>query len=86
VVVELAQRGQEDAAEHLLCKYRDLVRSRVKVYFLAGTQRDDLLQVGMIGLWQAIAEFKSIEGASFPTFARAYIDRHISTAIQGAAQ
>ncbi len=57
-VVELAQCGREDAAEHLLYKYRNLVRSKVKSYFLVGAEREDLLQVGMIGLWQAIVDFK----------------------------
>ena len=61
-VVELAQCGREDAAEHLLYKYRNLVRSKVKSYFLVGAEREDLLQVGMIGLWQAIVDFKPAKG------------------------
>ena len=49
-VVEWAQRGYQDAAEHLLYKYRNLVRSKVKSYFLVGAEREDLLQVGMIAV------------------------------------
>ena len=35
-VVRLAQRGRQDASEHILYKYRNLVRSKVKSYFLVG--------------------------------------------------
>ena len=85
-VVELAQRGQEEAAEHLLYKYRNLVRSKVKSYFLVGAEREDLLQVGMIGLWQAIVDFKPAKATSFPAFAKVCIHRHIITAIKAANQ
>src|SRR5947209_4157114 len=85
-VVELAQRGQEDAAEHLLYKYRNLVRSKVKSYFLVGAEREDLLQVGMIGLWQAIVDFKPAKATSFPAFAKVCIHRHIITAIKAATR
>jgi RNA polymerase sporulation-specific sigma factor len=85
-VVELAQTGREDAAEHLLYKYRNLVRSKVKSYFLVGAEREDLLQVGMIGLWQAIVDFKPAKATSFPAFAKVCIHRHIITAIKAATR
>src|SRR5437763_3348718 len=85
-VVVLAQGGQEDAAEHLLYKYRNLVRSKVKSYFLAGAEREDLLQVGMIGLWQAIVDYKPAKATSFPAFAKVCIHRHIITAIKAATR
>jgi RNA polymerase sporulation-specific sigma factor len=85
-VVELAQHGHEDASEHLLYKYRNLVRSKVKSYFLVGAEREDLLQVGMIGLWQAIVDFKPEKATSFPAFAKVCIHRHIITAIKAATR
>ena len=57
-IVERAQRGDESASEFLLYKYRNLVRTKVKSYFLVGAEKEDLLQVGMIGLWQAIVDFR----------------------------
>ena len=83
-VVDLAQRGRQDAAEHLLYKYRNLVRSKVKSYFLVGAEREDLLQVGMIGLWQAIVDYRHDKATSFPAFAKVCIHRHIITAIKAA--
>ncbi len=85
-VVERAQRGHQDAAEHLLYKYRNLVRSKVKSYFLVGAEREDLLQVGMIGLWQAIVDYKPAKATSFPAFAKVCIHRHIITAIKAATR
>lgn len=85
-VVAWAQAGYQDAAEHLLYKYRNLVRSKVKSYFLVGAEREDLLQVGMIGLWQAIVDYKSEKATSFPAFAKVCIHRHIITAIKAATR
>src|SRR5579883_3409000 len=85
-VVEQAQRGRQDAAEHILYKYRNLVRSKVKSYFLVGAEREDLLQVGMIGLWQAIVDYRHDKATSFPAFAKVCINRHIITAIKAATR
>ena len=85
-VVARAQQGYEDAAEHLLYKYRNLVRSKVKSYFLVGAEREDLLQVGMIGLWQAIVDYRHDKATSFPAFAKVCIHRHIITAIKAATR
>lgn len=85
-VVRWAQMGYQDASEHLLYKYRNLVRSKVKSYFLVGAEREDLLQVGMIGLWQAIVDYKPAKATSFPAFAKVCIHRHIITAIKAATR
>jgi RNA polymerase sporulation-specific sigma factor len=86
VAVARAQRGEQGAAEHLLYKYRNLVRSKVKSYFLVGAEREDLLQVGMIGLWQAIVDYVPDKATSFPAFAKVCIHRHIITAIKAATR
>jgi len=85
-VVLMAQHGKQEAAEHLLYKYRNLVRSKVKSYFLVGAEREDLLQVGMIGLWQAIIDYQPAKATSFPAFAKVCIHRHIITAIKAATR
>jgi RNA polymerase sporulation-specific sigma factor len=85
-VVDRAQRGDESASEYLLYKYRNLVRTKVKSYFLVGAEKEDLLQVGMIGLWQAIVDFRCDKAISFPAFAKVCIQRHIITAIKTATR
>ena len=85
-IVLRAQRGEEQASEFLLYKYRNLVRTKVKSYFLVGAEKEDLLQVGMIGLWQAIVDFRGDRAISFPAFAKVCIQRHIITAIKTATR
>jgi RNA polymerase sporulation-specific sigma factor len=85
-IVDRAQRGDESASEYLLYKYRNLVRTKVKSYFLVGAEKEDLLQVGMIGLWQAIVDFRCDKAISFPAFAKVCIQRHIITAIKTATR
>jgi RNA polymerase sporulation-specific sigma factor len=85
-IVDRAQHGEDSGAEYLLYKYRNLVRTKVKSYFLVGAEREDLLQVGTIGLWQAIVDFRSDRAISFPAFAKVCITRHIITAIKTATR
>jgi RNA polymerase sporulation-specific sigma factor len=85
-IVARAQRGENSAAEYMLYKYRNLVRTKVKAYFLVGAEKEDLLQVGQIGLWQAVVDFRSDKAISFPAFAKVCITRHIITAIKTATR
>jgi RNA polymerase sporulation-specific sigma factor len=85
-IVRRAQMGDEMAAEYLLYKYRSLVRTKVRSYFLMGAEKDDLLQIGMIGLWQAIIDYRADKDISFLSFARICIERHVITAIKTATR
>ncbi len=85
-IVEIAQAGVTTAAEYLLYKYRSLVRTKVRSYFLLGAEKEDLLQIGMIGLWQAILDYRADKDISFLSFARICIERHVITAIKTATR
>ena len=84
--VKLAQSGDIRACEHLLYKYRSLVRAKTRSYFLVGGDHEDLLQVGMIGLWQSIVDFAAEKDIPFLSFARICIERHVITAIKAATR
>ena len=85
-IVRIAQAGDEQASEYLLYKYRSLVRTKIRSYFLMGAEKEDLLQVGMIGLWQAIVDYRAEKEISFLSFARICIERHVITAIKTATR
>ncbi len=85
-IVELSAEGDKTATEYLLSKYKNLVRSRAKLYFMAGADRDDLVQEGMIGLFKAIRDFDGTKQASFCGFAEMCIKRQIITAVKTAAR
>ncbi len=85
-VVSLAQNGDEQAVEHILEKYKALVKARVRAYFLMGADKEDLLQEGMIGLFKAIRDFSEEKQASFAGFADLCATRQIVTAIKTATR
>jgi len=85
-IVGLAQASDVCASEYLLYKYRGLVRTKTRSYFLAGGDREDLLQIGMIGLWQSIMDYSPDRRISFLSFARICIERHVITAIKTATR
>ena len=85
-IVRIAQAGDEQAAEYLLYKYRSLVRTKIRSYFLMGAEKEDLLQIGMIGLWQAVVDYRREKEISFLSFARICIERHVITAIKTATR
>lgn len=85
-IVRYAQAGEVEAAEYLLSKYRSLVRTKVRSYFLMGAEKDDLFQIGLIGLWQAIIDYRADKDISFLSFARICIERHVITAIKTATR
>ena len=85
-IVGTAQAGDEQASEYLLYKYRSLVRTKIRSYFLMGAEKEDLLQIGMIGLWQAIVDYRPEKEISFLSFARICIERHVITAIKTATR
>ncbi len=85
-VVELAQKGDLRAAEYLLYKYRGLVRNKARSYFLLGGDREDVLQVGMIGLWRSIMDYSPDSEISFLSFARICVERHIISAVKTATR
>lgn len=85
-LVRGAQAGDDRAVDELLRRYRPAVRARVANYFLAGGDRDDLLQEARFGLCKAIRDFDPDHGASFAAFADLCITRQVLTAIKTATR
>ena len=85
-LVELSASGDRRATEHLLSKYKNLVKNRAKAYFLVGADRDDIVQEGMIGLFKAIRDFDITKQASFLGFAEDCIKRQIITAVKASTR
>ena len=82
----LAQQGDEEAAEYLLNKYKNFVRSKAHSYFLVGADHEDIVQEGMIGLFKAFRDFRPDKLASFHAFAELCVTRQIITAIKTATR
>lgn len=78
--------GEQFIEEYLLEKYKPIVKSRCRVLFLIGGDREDLIQEGMIGLFKAIRDFDPEKGAPFAAFAKLCIERNLYTAIETAGR
>lgn len=81
-----AQQGDEAASAVLVSRYRSFVRCKARSYFLAGADREDVLQEGMIGLYKAIRDYDPRRQASFRSFAELCVTRQLITAIKSASR
>ncbi|NDO46243.1 RNA polymerase sporulation sigma factor SigH [Clostridium sp. MD294] len=85
-LVKLVQQGDKRAQEHLFNKYKPLVKTRARTYFLIGADTEDIIQEGMIGLYKAMRDFQKNKNASFRAFAELCINRQMITAIKMATR
>ncbi len=85
-IIELTRKGDEEALEFILSKYKPLVKSKSRAYFLIGADTEDIIQEGMIGLYKAVRDFNSDKHASFRAFADLCVNRQIITAIKAATR
>lgn len=85
-LVERSRAGEEQAIEILLNRYRHYARAKARTYFLAGADREDIVQEGMIGLYKAIRDFQAEKNIAFRAFAELCMTRQIITAIKSATR
>ena len=81
-LLELINKKDTDALDFLICKYKDLVNSKVNKYFIIGAEKEDIVQEGLIGLYKAIKDYKPDKQNSFKSFANLCIERQLITAIK----
>ena len=85
-LVERAREGADRALDLLLNRYRHYARAKARTYFLAGADKEDIVQEGMIGLYKAIRDFKADQNTAFRAFAELCMTRQIITAIKTATR
>ena len=81
-LIDRLRQGENGITDHLLDKYKNLVRSNAQTMYILGADNDDLIQEGMIGLFKAIRDYDSGRDASFFTFADLCISRQMYNAVQ----
>ena len=82
--IALAQGGDKGAENELLLRYGDLVRFCARKFFLTGGETEDLIQEGMMGLYQAISEYQMDKGTPFKPFAKICVSRKMIDAVKRA--
>ena len=81
-LLRLHKNGSREAADLLLNRYKGLVRAKARSFYLVGQDNEDLIQEGMIGLFDAVRDYDPDKGAAFTTFADLCISRQLYTAVQ----
>lgn len=76
----------EQEKEQLLDEYKDLVKSKARLYFMLGADKEDVVQEGMIGLFKAIESYSEDRGCSFRTYVDICVNRQIISAIKTASR
>lgn len=82
ILVAKAQKGDENAINELLTKYKPLVTIISRKYFLVNAEQSDIIQEGMIGLFKAYRSYNFSNPTSFKTYASVCIKRQIQTALE----
>lgn len=85
-VVSLAQNGDKRASEFITTKYLPYVRNKSRAYYLVGGEVEDIMQEGLIGLYEAIKDYSDNKQATFKTFMDICVTRQIMTALKAASR
>lgn len=81
-LITLLREGDASAADHLLKKYKFIVKMKASSMYILGGEKEDLLQEGMIGLFKAIREYDPGRDASLATFCNLVVTRHLYNAVR----
>ena len=76
------RNGDSSELDNLIQKYQNFVYKKSTPYFLAGAEKEDIVQEGMIGLYKAIKSYDLDKDITFKYFADLCIKRQIITAIK----
>ena len=82
LIVMIHDGAEGDMVDHIMNKYKDLVRKKAASMYILGADRDDLIQEGMIGLFKAVRDYDCGRDAAFSTFAELCISRQMYSAIK----
>ena len=80
-----AQSGDVLAEGALVKRYASLADGISRSYFIVGGDRDDLYQIALIALLEAVRRFDPEREAKFPTYASACIRNRLLDAVRAAS-
>lgn len=79
---EITQNQNNIALDCLIDRYKDIVGMKANKFFMIGSEKDDMLQEGYIGLYKAVKSYDQEKQNSFKTFAGLCIERQMITAVK----
>lgn len=81
-----AAAGDNQALDQLMLQYKWLVRHKAKSMYMAGSDIEDIIQEGMIGLFQAIRTYRFQLQVPFSAYASQCISARIIDAVRKASR
>jgi RNA polymerase sporulation-specific sigma factor len=78
----LAKNKEAGAEEELIKRYKPLVKGLCRSYYLIGGDSEDLIQEGMIGLFNAVKGYQDGHGTGFKAFCKLCVTRRILSAVK----
>ena len=82
LLVEVIQNKNNVALDCLIDRYKDMVSIKANKFFMIGSEKEDMLQEGYIGLYKAVKSYDQEKPNSFKTFAGLCIERQLITAVK----
>ena len=77
---------EDDTFKELTERYKKFINFKARSYFIAGADKEDIYQEGLIGLYNAVRSYDPSKPASFNTFAILCITRQIQSAVKMASR
>ena len=82
LIYEATKKQNQVALDCLIDRYKDMVNIKANKFFMVGSEKEDILQEGYIGLYKAVKSFNLEKQNSFKTFAGLCIERQMITAVK----
>lgn len=82
LIIKVNQNQDNMALDCLIDRYKDIVGIKANKFFMVGSEKEDMLQEGYIGLYKAVKSFDTTKQNSFKTFAGLCIERQMITAVK----
>ncbi|MBE6701316.1 MAG: sigma-70 family RNA polymerase sigma factor [Ruminococcaceae bacterium] len=81
-LIDLIKSGDHDAFMKLSGEYDKMIRSLIQGYDISDSEKDDLYQEGLIGLYKASVTYSKTSDASFSTYAYVCIKHSIISSLR----
>ena len=82
LINEAINNQNNTALECLMGRYKDMVSMKANKFFMVGSEKEDIIQEGYIGLYKAVKSYNTKKQNSFKTFASICIERQLITAVK----
>ena len=83
-IIDKASSGDNNSFEVLCNRYKSYIKNLSFEVFIQGSDYEDIIQYGYIGLWKGVKSFNKYKVTNADSFVKICIKRYIYTAIKNA--